>query len=104
MFHKGTIHLEHHRGNVNIKSTEIRDLKRNIRKKFVLIPKRNALLLYCYETQSTVMMSGVIYCDLSDPDLIEGEDRVEDMWLGVTVASQRQPGGRILVSNFSSAY
>ncbi|XP_045066799.1 integrin alpha-3-like isoform X1 [Coregonus clupeaformis] len=32
----------------------------------------------------------------SDPDLIEGEDRVEDMWLGVTVASQRQPGGRIL--------
>ncbi|KAJ7992158.1 hypothetical protein DPEC_G00275630 [Dallia pectoralis] len=27
---------------------------------------------------------------------ITAQDRVEDMWLGVTVASQKQPGGRIL--------
>ncbi|XP_010872704.2 integrin alpha-3 [Esox lucius] len=32
----------------------------------------------------------------SDTDFNAEHDRVEDMWLGVTVASQRQPGGRIL--------
>ncbi|KAM6957807.1 integrin alpha-3-like [Aplochiton taeniatus] len=32
----------------------------------------------------------------SDTDIFEVEDRVEDMWLGVTVASQGQPGGRVL--------
>ncbi|XP_046894266.1 integrin alpha-3-like isoform X1 [Hypomesus transpacificus] len=31
----------------------------------------------------------------SDKDLVKG-DRVEGMWLGVTVASQRQPEGRVL--------
>ncbi|KAL0992707.1 hypothetical protein UPYG_G00097190 [Umbra pygmaea] len=32
----------------------------------------------------------------SDTELNEADDRVEGMWLGVTVASQRQPGGRVL--------
>ncbi|XP_028268064.1 integrin alpha-3-like [Parambassis ranga] len=33
---------------------------------------------------------------LIDPDLNLSEDLVEDMWLGVSVASQGQPGGRVL--------
>ncbi|XP_056143525.1 integrin alpha-3-like [Lampris incognitus] len=32
----------------------------------------------------------------SDSDLDENQDLVEDMWLGVSVASQKQPGGRVL--------
>lgn len=31
-------------------------------------------------------------------DLNTSEDLVEDMWLGVSVASQGYPGGRVLVS------
>lgn len=31
-------------------------------------------------------------------DLNTSEDLVEDMWLGVSVASQGHPGGRVLVS------
>ncbi|KAL7379076.1 hypothetical protein ABVT39_022864 [Epinephelus coioides] len=33
---------------------------------------------------------------LIDPDLNLSEDLIEDMWLGVSVASQGQPGGRVL--------
>ncbi|XP_042250034.1 integrin alpha-3-like [Thunnus maccoyii] len=33
---------------------------------------------------------------LIDPDLNLSEDLVEDMWLGVSVASQGRPGGRVL--------
>ncbi|XP_029944729.1 integrin alpha-3-like [Salarias fasciatus] len=33
---------------------------------------------------------------LIDPDLNTSEDLVEDMWLGVSVASQGRPGGRVL--------
>ncbi|KAM4717104.1 integrin alpha-3-like [Anableps anableps] len=33
---------------------------------------------------------------LIDPNLSPSEDLVEDMWLGVTVASQGRPGGRVL--------
>ncbi|XP_034046295.1 integrin alpha-3-like [Thalassophryne amazonica] len=33
----------------------------------------------------------------SGEDLVEAEDWIEDMWLGVSVASQGRPGGRILV-------
>lgn len=34
-------------------------------------------------------------------DLNPSEDLVEDMWLGVAVASQGRPGGRVLVSPYS---
>ncbi|KAM6904768.1 integrin alpha-3-like [Xenentodon cancila] len=34
---------------------------------------------------------------LIDPDLNPSEDLVEDMWLGVSVVSQGQPGGRVLM-------
>ncbi|XP_068458034.1 integrin alpha-3-like isoform X2 [Clinocottus analis] len=34
---------------------------------------------------------------LINPDLNLSEDRIEDMWLGVSVASQGRPGGRVLV-------
>ncbi|XP_049925618.1 integrin alpha-3-like isoform X1 [Epinephelus moara] len=34
---------------------------------------------------------------LIDPDLNLSEDLIEDMWLGVSVASQGRPGGRVLV-------
>lgn len=37
--------------------------------------------------------------DFSFPDLNPSEDLVEDMWLGVSVASQGYPGGRVLVSS-----
>ncbi|XP_030591932.1 integrin alpha-3-like [Archocentrus centrarchus] len=33
---------------------------------------------------------------LMDPALIKSDDLVEDMWLGVSVASQGRPGGRVL--------
>lgn len=36
--------------------------------------------------------------DFSFSDLNPSEDLVEDMWLGVSVASQGYPGGRVLVS------
>ena len=37
-------------------------------------------------------------CTPPDTELDEAEDLIEDMWLGVSVASQKQPAGPILVS------
>ncbi len=37
-----------------------------------------------------------LHCPVSDLNL--SEDQIEDMWLGVSVASQGRPGGRFLVS------
>uniref|UniRef100_A0A674M9K1 Uncharacterized protein n=1 Tax=Takifugu rubripes TaxID=31033 RepID=A0A674M9K1_TAKRU len=51
-----------------------------------------------YSCSITVDQSDCSRIKLVDPDLNPSEDLVEDMWLGVSVASQGYPGGRVLVS------
>ncbi|KAM4598215.1 LOW QUALITY PROTEIN: integrin alpha-3-like, partial [Polymixia lowei] len=49
-----------------------------------------------YSCPITTDQSDCTRMNLIDNDLDEAEDLVEDMWLGVSVASQSQPGGRVL--------
>ncbi|XP_029692243.1 integrin alpha-3-like isoform X2 [Takifugu rubripes] len=49
-----------------------------------------------YSCSITVDQSDCSRIKLVDPDLNPSEDLVEDMWLGVSVASQGYPGGRVL--------
>ncbi|KAM3863751.1 integrin alpha-3-like [Diretmus argenteus] len=50
-----------------------------------------------YSCPITTDQSDCSRMNVIDKDLDESEDLVEDMWLGVSVASQGQPGGRALV-------
>ncbi|XP_027132037.1 integrin alpha-3 isoform X2 [Larimichthys crocea] len=49
-----------------------------------------------YSCPITANQSDCSRLKLIDPDLNLSEDLIEDMWLGVSVASQGRPGGRIL--------
>uniref|UniRef100_A0A671VA74 Integrin alpha-3-like n=1 Tax=Sparus aurata TaxID=8175 RepID=A0A671VA74_SPAAU len=49
-----------------------------------------------YSCQITADQSDCSRMKLIDPDVNLSEDVIEDMWLGVSVASQGRPGGRIL--------
>ncbi|KAM6966139.1 integrin alpha-3-like isoform 2-T2 [Tautogolabrus adspersus] len=49
-----------------------------------------------YSCPITAAQSDCIRIQFIDPDEILSSDRVEDMWLGVSVASQGPPGGRVL--------
>nr|XP_029134539.1 integrin alpha-3-like isoform X1 [Labrus bergylta] len=49
-----------------------------------------------YSCPITAAQSDCSRIKLIDPDQILSRDRVEDMWLGVSVASQGPPGGRVL--------
>ncbi|KAF3700664.1 Integrin alpha-3 CD49 antigen-like family member C Galactoprotein B3 [Channa argus] len=49
-----------------------------------------------YSCPITPDQSGCSRIKLIDPDVKLSEELVEDMWLGVTVASQGRPGGRVL--------
>ncbi|XP_070779451.1 integrin alpha-3-like [Enoplosus armatus] len=49
-----------------------------------------------YNCPITADQSDCSRMKLIDPDLNLSEDLIEDMWLGVSVASQGRPGGRVL--------
>ncbi|XP_044037792.1 integrin alpha-3-like isoform X2 [Siniperca chuatsi] len=49
-----------------------------------------------YSCPITADQSDCSRMKLIDPDLNLSEDLIEDMWLGVSVASQGRPGGRVL--------
>ncbi|XP_037647357.1 integrin alpha-3-like isoform X2 [Sebastes umbrosus] len=49
-----------------------------------------------YSCPITADQSECSRMQLIDPDLNPSEDLIEDMWLGVSVASQGRPGGRVL--------
>ncbi|XP_070703449.1 integrin alpha-3-like [Pempheris klunzingeri] len=49
-----------------------------------------------YSCPVTADQSDCSRMKLIDPDLNLSEDLIEDMWLGVSVASQGRPGGRVL--------